>query len=179
MPKNPEVHLSETGRRLELQTDKERTKIIPCTHAGCDTDVEVTTFYAPYKAKCAAHGEKKASAIATSHLIHQSSEGAVPNGSLANLECPLCKNTMTIVQVHDDGGFITFRCTDGFGYPLKEVIRRSESGPRFCGTSVQVRPHWGAMEMTSIPPKWAQLVEDFNINAKMEYFDKKHSEEVG
>lgn len=171
-------HLAETGRKLEIQTDKVKYKIVPCTIAGCNTDLVVNVFYAPYKGKCAEHGDKKPTAIATGHLVMQSSEGAVPNGALAKLLCPLCQNPLMIVNITEDGGFITFRCTDGAGLSLKEVLRTLDSGKTFCNTSIQVRPNWGALEMTNIPPKWKELIEDLNIGARMEAYDKRHVEEM-
>lgn len=166
-------HHAATGRRLEIQTDKEKHKIVPCTHAGCDTDLLVNVFYAPHKGKCQAHSTNKPTAIATSKLVHQSSEGATPNGALAKLLCPLCQNPMTIIQIHEDGGFITFGCTDGFTPFAVEANKMADSGKQFCGTSVQVRPRWRAMEFTKIPLEWQGLVEDFNIRARMVYFDSK------
>lgn len=171
-----EPHLAATGRHLEIQTDKAAHKIVPCTMPDCKVDLVVNTFYAPHKGKCEAHSGKKASTIATSHLVHRSSEGAVPNGALANLLCPLCKNTMTIIQIHEDAGFITFGCTDGFTTSAVEANKLADKNIKFCGTSVQIRPNWRAMEFTKIPAQWQGLAEDFNIVARMAYYDKKHDE---
>lgn len=169
-------HKANTGRDLEVQTDKEKYKIVPCTNAGCNVDLVVNVFYAPYKGKCNAHGDKKPSQIAASHLVHQSGEGATPNGSLAKLQCPLCQSPLMIVKIND-AGWLTFRCTDGTHLTLKDVAKMHNDGTTspFCGAAIEVRPHWGALEMSEIPDKWKDLVEMFNIGARMEYFDAQEA----
>lgn len=164
----PEAHAAANGgRRLEVQTDKAMFKIVPCTNAGCDTDLVVNTFYAPAKGKCSRHNGKSQVAIVTSHLVH-GGDDATPNGALANLLCPMCSMPMKIVDVAEDGRKITFICQDGAGKLVKEV---SNASREFCGCSVTVKPSWRAMEMGKIPTMFAKEVAEFNLDAKMRYFD--------
>lgn len=171
----PEAHKAATSRELEIQTDKAAFKIVPCTHAGCNTDLVVNTFYAPAKGKCSAHNGKTKTAIAVSHLVHDS-PSATPNGALAKLLCPMCSMPMAIVKVAENGSSITFVCQDGVGVKWNEIEkaeteRLRERGTSFCGCSVTVKPTWRAMEMRNIPTEFAKVVAEFNLDAKMRYFD--------
>lgn len=40
---------------LFKMTDKQKTKIVPCQHPGCENQCIVTTFFAPAKARCPEH----------------------------------------------------------------------------------------------------------------------------
>ncbi len=146
-------HQAATGRRLEIQTDKAAFKIVPCTYAGCNTDLVVNTFYAPAKGKCSQHNGKSSSEIATSTLIHASPD-APANGALANLQCPICKMPMAIISISDTGRFVVFACTDGAGVKLDDAKEARALRPDgFCGTSVEVRIDWAALEMGKIPTR--------------------------
>jgi hypothetical protein len=168
----PEEHLAATGRKLEVQTDKEAFKVVPCTYAGCGTDLVVNTFYAPYKGKCSMHGDRTNKAVVASHLTFQTSDEEIkPNGALAKLLCPICSNPLTILKI-EEMGWITFGCTDGAGLDWKTVRDKVNAGTTFCGTSITVRPHWAAMEMKQVPSALVDLVHEFNIDQKVKYFDK-------
>lgn len=171
----PEAHRAATGRNLEIQTDKELYKIVPCTHAGCDTDLIVNTFYAPAKGKCSNHDGKTKTAIATSHLVHETPD-ARPNGALAKLLCPMCTMPMRIVNIAEDGRSITFNCSDGAGLKSRELDearsrRLMDQGGEFCGTSVTVKPRQAWLDNRKVPTDLVKLVQDFNLDAKLRYFD--------
>lgn len=157
------------GRMLETQTDKEMWKVVPCTYEGCDVDLVVNTFYAPYKGKCERHSGKAPRAIAVSKLT-VGGEEAPANGALAKLLCPICQLPMTIKNVSEDGGRITFVCTDGMFSTMKDVGKR-----KHCMTSVSVKPDYKAMEMTEIPNRFTEVVSNFNIDSKLAYFEIKES----
>jgi hypothetical protein len=164
-------HRAKTGRGLEVQTDKEKFKIVPCTYAGCDVDLIVNTFYAPAKGKCEMHNGSSRTAVAVSHLTHVNPNvEAKENGALAKLLCPMCEMPLLLQSVAEDGGFMTFRCAEGTATKVKDMATA-----RRCGTSVQVRPNFAAMEMRSIPTKFAELVAEFNLDQKIAYFDKKEA----
>lgn len=168
-----EEHREETGRNLEVQTDKDLWKIVPCTYAGCNVDLVVNVFYAPHKGKCNEHGDRKTSAVVASHLTFATSDAEVkPNGALAKLECPICQNPLVLLKIEEDTGWLTFGCTDGYGLTAKQVREKAEAGGKFCGTSITIRPHWSAMEFKTIPSRLTELVKEFNIDQKMRYFDK-------
>ena len=168
----PEQHLADTGRKLETQTDKDKWKVIGCTFAGCETDLVVNVFYAPYKGKCSEHGDRTNKAVVASHLTFQTStEDAKPNGALAQLLCPICNNPLTIINISETG-WITFGCTDGAGLTMAQVREKVDAGTKFCGTSIVVRPHWAAMEFKQVPSPLVELVHEFNVDQKVKYFDK-------
>lgn len=168
----PEQHLADTGRKLETQTDKDKWKVIGCTFAGCETDLVVNVFYAPYKGKCSEHGDRTNQAVVSSRLTFQTgAEDVKPNGALAQLLCPICNNPLTIRNI-TEMGWITFGCTDGAGLDWKTVRERVNAGTKFCGTSITVRPHWAAMEFKGVPSPLVELVKEFNIDQQVKYFDK-------
>lgn len=169
----PEDHSDETGRRLEVQTDKKQWKIVPCTYEGCDVDLVVNVFYAPHKGKCAEHGTKSPKAIATSRLVVGGVD-AEPNGALAKLLCPICGLPLLIVNMSNDAGFITFRCADGSFSDMKELHDRQRKGGKLaCGTSVQIRPNWASMEINGIPTRFSEMAREFNIQQQLAYFDER------
>lgn len=167
-----EEHLANTGRKLEIQTEKLKTKIVPCTYAGCGVDLVVNVFYAPYKGKCQEHGGQKTSAIVSSHLTHVGNpESAKENGALGKLLCPICGNHLVIVRIEETSGWITFRCTDGSGLNSDQVRVEIEKGRQFCGTSIQIRPKWAAMEFRNYPTAMAELIKEFNVDQMVKHFD--------
>lgn len=169
---NPETHSEDTGRDLEYQTDKGKWKIVPCNYAGCNCDLVVNVFYAPHKAKCSMHGDRTNKAVVASHLTFATSDAEVkPNGSLANMLCPICQNPLVVIAV-EEMGWITFGCTDGFGLDWKTCRARVAEGTKFCGTSVTVRPNWSAMEFKKHPSELVDFLEEVNVNQKCKYFDK-------
>jgi hypothetical protein len=178
---DPTDYYEATARRLEIQTDKQAWKIIPCTHGGCDTDLLVNTFYSPAKGKCATHGSSKPSAIATSKLVHSDSPDTVtPNGSLAKLLCPICENPLTIYAIDDKMGWITFHCTSGSHFSTRDVSLRHdrEDSAVACGTSITVRPNGAWIDMRHVANPFRALVEHFNAEQKVAYFDNREAQDA-
>jgi hypothetical protein len=170
---SPAEHEALTGRGLEIQTDKEKFKIVPCTYAGCTVDLIVNTFYAPAKGKCSLHSGKTQNASAAASLVHSSeATPAKPNGNLAQLLCPLCGMPMLVLRIDESNGWITFRCADGFGSKVADI------GYEACGTSVTVKPDSAWAESKGIPSRFAALIEDLNLTQKIEYFDAKEARDV-
>jgi hypothetical protein len=169
---SPDEYRAKTGRGLEIQTDKEKYKIVPCTYAGCDMDLIVNTFYAPAKGKCSAHnGKGSATKIESSKLVHAATD-AKPNGALAQLLCPICGMPMLVRSITEDGGFITFVCSEGTASTIAEA---NDGRTVRCGTSVQVRPNWKWAEARSIPSRFRTVIESFNLDQKMTYFELKEA----
>lgn len=137
------------GRRIEVQTDKAATKIIPCTYAGCNCDLVVTTFYAPAKGRCSEHRGHAPAAIRAAAVTYVDPEAPPPppNGALANMECPLCKGPMTIEQLRDALEFIAYRCPE-------------------CNCAVTIKPHWGHTFVRGIPEAWREFVDHFNSDVR-------------
>jgi hypothetical protein len=169
-PPDESEYFENMERQLEVQTNKQEWKVVPCTHPECDTDLVVNTFYAPAKARCSQHGTAKAAAVAVGVRAAAAQESGVPNASLGKLLCPVCQNPLTIYQIDDTSGFITFHCTDGSHFSARDA-----EGSHYCGTSVTVRIGGAWVDMRRIPTKFAQLVEDFNVGQKVEYFDKREA----
>lgn len=164
---NPQEYKDETGHDLEIQTDKPLWKIVECTYAGCGVDLIVNVFYAPHKAKCAAHGTKSNTAVAASRLTFTSdTNGVVSNGALAKLLCPICQTPLTLFAIEQESGWLRFRCVDGFGKKGSEI-----EGKVFCRTSISIKPNWGSLEFMNIPSEFKKLVEDFNLDQKMKYLE--------
>jgi hypothetical protein len=169
----PEEHSDEhDGRGLEIQTDKPLWKIVPCTYEGCDMDLVVNVFYAPYKGKCNRHSGKSPKAIATSRLVHDSGN-AEPNGALAKLLCPLCGLPLKIKAVDENVGWILLVCSDGMFSTTKDVAQ----GKRHCQTSVRIKPDWKSMEMTNFPTRFREFITEFNIQQDLAYFDERDQRE--
>lgn len=167
---DPQDWLDGSGRRLESQTDKEKFKIVPCTAEGCDVDIVVNTFYAPAKAKCSEHSGNTASGIAATRLVHDSGD-AKPNGAIAKLLCPFCENPLEIISIAPNGSQITYRCLGGTKGKSLELLG-AEPGP-YCGASIIVRPNFGALEMKHYPTELAAQIEEFNLTARVRYFDMR------
>lgn len=164
------------GRNLEVQTDKDAWKVVPCTHAECDCDLVVNTFYAPVKAKCSRHGEHTATAIATSHLVAVSDPAtAKPNGALAKCECPICGSPMLVHRVDEATGAITLRCGDKMELTVKDINRirnNGLTGGMACGTAVIIKPGLAWAEPKNYPSRLRDLIEDWNIGQRVDYYDK-------
>lgn len=82
------------GQRFKM-TDKALTKIVPCTYPGCDNELEVTTFYAPAKARCPDHSGRRV----PPELAQTASPEVAgpPTGALTNLACPVHTDTRMVV----------------------------------------------------------------------------------
>lgn len=162
---DPQDWMDGSGRVLEIQTDKPVCKVVPCTNADCSTDLVVNRFYAPAKARCSLHGGQKTKEIAATHLVHN--DGSAPvNGALANLRCPMCGLPMVVISINSIG-HVTFKCTD----PTM-IESEGKASRKYCMTSVSVNPRWGPLEIRSIPTQFQDLVEQFNLGQKMQYFDE-------
>ncbi len=174
-PPIPDEWLEGSGRRLEIQTDKDAWKVIPCTSGGCDTDLVVNTFYAPAKGKCSRHDGSSSKAIATSRLVHTSvPENVVANGSLAKLDCPLCGNPLLVVKVDDSTGSISFRCTDGIDMTMSQIKEAHDRGvkTKACGTAIVIKPGLAWAEPKAYPARLGDMIEDWNVGQRVEYYDR-------
>lgn len=156
------------GRRLQIQTDKLTWKVIPCTHADCDVDLLVNTFYAPSKGRCEAHSTSSKKAIASSHLVKVSAH-TESSGSLAKIECPLCGNPLLVQRVDENTGNVVFRCTDGIDLTMKDIqgLHRQP-----CMTVIVIKPGMAWAEQKVYPSALRDLIEDFNVSQRVNYYDK-------
>lgn len=152
--------------KKELQTDKKETKECPCTYPGCDVTCIVNLFYAPYKARCSAHKGKtsqamRAAAATTQITTAVEEKDIVPNGALAMLLCPLCHSALTLEQITNQAGFMTFVC----------------SKPGRCGTVVTVKLNFAWAVVKAIPDAWKPFAEAFNslIKAKAKELENEYS----
>lgn len=177
----PEQYLAEYGNPLEIQTDKDAWKIIPCTYEGCDVHLIVNTFYAPHKGKCASHGTKSSSAISSSRLTADNGT-AQPNGALAKLLCPLCGKPMMLKSINEIG-HMTFVCIDGIEMTPKEYYAKmnaaAERNEQFftCNAAIIIKPRWAGLEMNQgyvwpqMPSTLKDMMDEFNLNQRMNYFE--------
>lgn len=137
-------------------TDKEPTKQLPCTFAGCENEVIVTKFYSPAKARCPEHAGK--ASVSTRAAVASGavkSEDVEPVRSLADLRCPMCDRSMRVAkveQVGKDRAFMTFNC----------------SGEGGCGTTVVIKPKWAGLTVEEVPEPWQAIVGHINSTAKRE-----------
>jgi len=154
-------HVPAPGRRIEVQTDKAATKLVPCTYAGCNVDLVVTTFYAPAKGRCKEHSGKPQQEMRNAAVVHIDPEAPPPppNGALANMECPLCRTPMTIEQLRDNLGYIAYRCPE-------------------CDCATAIKPNWGHAFIRSIPPVWREFVEQFNTEVRAAVASMKAHEPI-
>lgn len=136
----------------EIQTDKVKTKTIPCTI--CRRPLIVNTFYAPAKGRCSEHKATPSAFVAqvttaTAGEIAKAAAPAAPatpNRALQNCRCPFCHEAMVIIRVNDKMGFFTFKCNQ-------------------CKTAVEIMPAWAPMLIKSVPAHLKAVVDQFNTEA--------------
>ena len=138
--------------QVYLMTDKEKTKDVPCTHAGCLNICRVNTFYSPAKAKCPPHGGKamirqddgefEELEVTKAETVEVE---VLPNYRLRALMCPICETEepMEILACTEDG-HIDFGCQE-------------------CYMIVGFHFNWKPLQMRSIPPRLKPLAKAFNV----------------
>lgn len=146
-------------RKVEVQTDKSESKLIPCTYPDCTVDLKVNKFYAPHKGRCSQHGNAPAGAIRSLAAPTDSPDSpATPNRSLADLRCPLCDSKMKLIKINESSAAMSFACLSSFGR---------------CMAAVTITPNWGPMLMNDVPPAWKDFVEIFNIDVRTTALDER------
>lgn len=141
----------------EIQTDKAKTKVVPCAVEDCGQPLVVNTFYAPARARCSRHRDAPINigveAVRSAEVAHSAGVptqvianlpvAPTPNHSLEKLCCPFGHGFMTIIRVDPKMGFLTFKCGE-------------------CKTAVEVKPAWAPLLMRTIPDALKPLVAAFN-----------------
>lgn len=131
----------------EVQTDKAKTKEVPCTR--CARPLIVNTFYAPAKALCSdCRGEGTSvisPAMRAAIAPPAPDEPTEPNRSLADLRCPFDDNPMILIRVQPVTGFTTFECQQ-------------------CMAAVQIMPEFSALLLAQIPDGLKPIVHELNCD---------------
>lgn len=141
--------------RIEQQTDKDETKIVPCTYPDCDVGLEVTKFYAPSKARCSSHqGQTSTNIRKAVDMVgsDEERERAEPNRTLGDLRCPLCDKPLQVRRIRERVGTVTFVC-------------RSRDGG--CNLVAEITPDWAPLMMDAVPEELAPFVAIFNARQQL------------
>lgn len=129
----------------EVQTDKAKTKEVPCTR--CRRPLIVNTFYAPAKALCSDCRSEGTSSITPAMRAAIAppapDEPVEPNRSLADLRCMFDDHPMILIRIEDGTGFMTFECPE-------------------CLSAVEVMPKFSPLLIAGIPEALKPVVDEMN-----------------
>lgn len=148
MPKKKKVAAEPEPIRM---TDKEETKLLPCSYPGCGVPLIVNKFESAARARCPDHKGQRGSVREFKAATDVIVEAEVPpNDALHGLSCPFHPDKpMRITElIHNKKGFkrLSFDCREPD-----------------CLTYVQITPRWGPVAFPTVSKEFRELADAFNL----------------